>query len=266
VAANTVVIFTSDHGEYCASHGMRGKGGGVYEEGINVPLIVNDLRGKLHNGAGSVRNQLTSSVDIAPLLLTLGYGGSGWRSESRYAHIASRLDIAELLVNPSAPGRDYILHATDELTAEFALERYDPSMPIQVTAIRTPSAKLAVYSQWQPGTTVPLSLGEQVELYDYTTASGRLEIDNVAGTSASEEPLREVLEAAVADELAAPLPSNLIAAQQEGFADYAAVEAKAAARLQQLEAASLDALTLPATPTKKHHHPARHRHPSKRKN
>jgi arylsulfatase A-like enzyme len=43
VAANTVVLFTSDHGEYGASHGMRGKGGGAYEEAIRVPLIVRDL-------------------------------------------------------------------------------------------------------------------------------------------------------------------------------------------------------------------------------
>ncbi len=40
VAANTVVVFTSDHGEYGGSHGLRGKGAGVYEEGIRVPLIV----------------------------------------------------------------------------------------------------------------------------------------------------------------------------------------------------------------------------------
>ena len=47
VAANTVVVFTSDHGEYGASHGLRGKGAGAYEEGISVPLIVYDPRGRL---------------------------------------------------------------------------------------------------------------------------------------------------------------------------------------------------------------------------
>ena len=47
VAANTVIVFTSDHGEYGASHGLRGKGAGAYEEAIRVPLIVKDLRGKL---------------------------------------------------------------------------------------------------------------------------------------------------------------------------------------------------------------------------
>ena len=47
VAANTVIVFTSDHGEYGASHGLRGKGASAYEEGIRVPLLVKDPRGVL---------------------------------------------------------------------------------------------------------------------------------------------------------------------------------------------------------------------------
>ena len=40
-----MIVFTSDHGEYGGSHGLRGKGAGAYEEGIRVPLIVTDPRG-----------------------------------------------------------------------------------------------------------------------------------------------------------------------------------------------------------------------------
>ena len=53
VAANTVIVFTSDHGEYGASHGLRGKGAGAYEEAIRVPLIVKDPRGVLTERARS---------------------------------------------------------------------------------------------------------------------------------------------------------------------------------------------------------------------
>ncbi len=45
VRDNTVVLFTSDHGEYGGSHGMRGKGASAYEEAIRVPLYVRDPRG-----------------------------------------------------------------------------------------------------------------------------------------------------------------------------------------------------------------------------
>jgi arylsulfatase A-like enzyme len=235
VAANTIVLFTSDHGEYCGAHGLRGKGAGVYEEGINVPLIIKDLRGDLNAAPNIVREQLTSSVDIAPLLLTLGYGGSGWRSDSRYAHLASRLDIAPLLTDPGAPGREYVLHATDEFTTEFALERYDPAMPLHVTAMRTPDAKLALYENWAPNTSDPVAAGAQSELYEYDSVPGRLEIANTAGRSHAEAALRDQLATAVSDELNAPLPSSLVAAQQQGYADYKGVAAKAAAKLAKHE-------------------------------
>ncbi len=71
VAANTVIVFTSDHGEYGASHGLRGKGAGAYEEALRVPLIVKDPRGVLTTAPQQARTQLSSSVDVAPLLLTI---------------------------------------------------------------------------------------------------------------------------------------------------------------------------------------------------
>ena len=39
VAANTVIIFTSDHGEYCGSHGMRGKGASRVRGGAPRPAV-----------------------------------------------------------------------------------------------------------------------------------------------------------------------------------------------------------------------------------
>ena len=37
---NTVVIFTADHGDYAGSHGLHAKAGALYEESLNVPLII----------------------------------------------------------------------------------------------------------------------------------------------------------------------------------------------------------------------------------
>jgi len=83
VAARTIVIFTADHGEYGGSHGLRGKGGGAYDECIRVPLIVKDPTGTYTRAPHRVRTQLTSSVDIAPLLLTIAHGSDLWRAERR---------------------------------------------------------------------------------------------------------------------------------------------------------------------------------------
>jgi arylsulfatase A-like enzyme len=220
VAANTVVVFTSDHGEYGASHGLRGKGASAYEEAIRVPLLVKDPRGVLTSSPELVREQLTSSVDLAPLLLTIASGSDAWRREPRYSHLAGRADLAAILANPAAPGRPYVLHATDETVTEFAIEPYAANAPLHVVALRTPRAKYAIYSNWPTQGITPLARGEERELYDYSTHSGRLELHNSAGESPLEEELRGELQRAFARELHGPLPPRLTEAHARGFADY----------------------------------------------
>jgi len=220
VAANTVILFTADHGEYGASHGLRGKGAAVYEEGIRVPLIVRDPTGALTSSPERLRTQLTSSVDVAPLLLTIASGSSAWRRDSRYSHIATRLPLETLLADPHAAGRQYVLHATDELLSEYANVSYAADAPLHIVAMRTETAKYAVYANWKQHSIEPLAHGAQPELYDYSTLRGRLELDNVAGHSHLEEPLHRALEGAVTEELRAPLPAALEPARLAGFEDY----------------------------------------------
>ncbi|MBI4976843.1 MAG: sulfatase-like hydrolase/transferase [Spirochaetes bacterium] len=67
LAENTVIIFTSDHGDNLGSHGLVQKGG-PNEESIRIPLIMRGpdacMRGK------AARNDVVASlVDIAPTVL-----------------------------------------------------------------------------------------------------------------------------------------------------------------------------------------------------
>jgi arylsulfatase A-like enzyme len=234
LAANTVILFTSDHGEYGASHGLRGKGGGAYEEAIRVPLIVSDPRGVLTQAPGQERTGLTSSVDVAPLLLDIATGSSAWRKESQHSHIASRHDLAAMLRNPSALGREYVLHATDETVTEFAVEPYAANAPLHVVALRTPQAKYATYSNFAPKSIKLLAAGRETELYDYSTPQGRLELSNDAGRSPLEGKLAARLQRAVRDELREPLPQRLKAAHRRGMADYFNTAARAANRAVEL--------------------------------
>jgi hypothetical protein len=175
-----------------------------------------------------VRTQLTSSVDVAPLLLTIATGSSEWRREPHYAHLAGRLDLASILADPAAAGRRHVLHATDEIVTEFALESYVASAPLHVVGLRTMAAKYATYSNWSAGAIDPLYQGTESELYDYRSQAGRLELANVSGRSPLEDPLRARLERAIAEELRAPLPSHLTAPQRRGIADYHAAAARSA--------------------------------------
>ena len=69
VSDNTVVIYTSDNGFFCGSHGYGSK---VlpYEESSRVPLIIFDPRND--NSGKELRcGALTGNVDFAPTILTL---------------------------------------------------------------------------------------------------------------------------------------------------------------------------------------------------
>lgn len=65
-ADDTLIIFTSDHGDYAGNHGLWLKGPIHYEDIIRVPFLVR-WRGRVPAGARS--SSLVSLVDVAPTLL-----------------------------------------------------------------------------------------------------------------------------------------------------------------------------------------------------
>ncbi|WP_168928818.1 sulfatase family protein [Paenibacillus dokdonensis] len=68
LSENTIVVFTSDHGELLGDHGIWMKGPFHYEQLVNVPLLV---QWKNHLPAGTEVDSISSLVDIAPTLLSL---------------------------------------------------------------------------------------------------------------------------------------------------------------------------------------------------
>jgi len=246
-ADNTIVVFTSDHGEYGGAHGLHGKGFAAYEEAIRVPLYVKDPTGEFvpAGQAGTEREQLTSHVDITPLLMTLASGNNDWRSNPKYGHLANRADLVAMLSDPSAQGRSYIFQTSDEDIPEEApkvgipykdalvRDAQSEPPPTHVIGYRTADAKLGVYSYFVPNTIDIQMTGQQSELYDYTK-DGVAEVINHAPSGSAPDPalynqlynaLFDPVNGAVVKELRAPLPSYLQAAQDEAMADYLSYEA-----------------------------------------
>ena len=173
-AGNTIVIFTSDHGEYAGSHGMHTKGFAVYDESISVPFYV-----QFPGQTGSIAmNQMCSNVDFFGLICDLATGGSGqWRLA--YPDLANRQSIYSFLYNnssetrvaPAPIGLPYIFHTFDQ-----AIGASNPGN-CHIVCMRTkqnvsttqPGAKLAFYSTWSPCTTYPNSTPQNPEFYDYAT-------------------------------------------------------------------------------------------------
>jgi arylsulfatase A-like enzyme len=68
---NSIIIFTTDHGD-----GLPRAKRTVYDSGLKVPLII---RYPDRRGAGSVRRELVSFVDLAPTILSFtGATPPGW--------------------------------------------------------------------------------------------------------------------------------------------------------------------------------------------
>ena len=94
------------------------------------------------------------------------------------------------------------------------------SAPNHIVAVRTPEAKLGVYSYWKPGSMdIDTSRPIDRELYDYATPLGVQEIENQAGRSGKEPALQGLIDHEVLPEVRAPLPAFLNDAQEQGLAD-----------------------------------------------
>lgn len=92
---NTIILFTSDHGERAGAHRMRQKGGTIYKEDVGVPLVVvhPDLPG------GRTTKALGSAVDLVPTILSLaGVGEESLRAQ--YPRLAGH-DISGAFASPA---------------------------------------------------------------------------------------------------------------------------------------------------------------------
>lgn len=65
---DTLIIFTSDHGEQLGDHWLLGKGG-YFDQTYSVPLIIRDPRTHADQSRGRVVTSFTEHVDIMPSLL-----------------------------------------------------------------------------------------------------------------------------------------------------------------------------------------------------
>jgi uncharacterized sulfatase len=196
------------------------KVGTVYKETMNVPLIVRDYTGGYAGDVGAKRAQLTSSVDMLRLLVTLGHGGSSsWITGDLATLYANRHDLLAVVRSNAAAGRTAAFYTTDE-NVQVALN-YNGS-PEHILGMITAEGKLGVYSYFQPGTTTMATQGREVEYYDYGTAGGREELDNQSGSSAAAAMLELLLESYLPDEIEAPLPAALVASQNQARQNYLA--------------------------------------------
>jgi uncharacterized sulfatase len=248
VKETSIFVFTSDHGEYGSSHGLQGKGGTVYEEGIRVPLVVYDPSGRYTTPGILERKQLCSSVDLLRMIVSMGHDGrDDWMAAGPYQQLygnGKRCNLLRILQEPTAPGRQYALHTTDEFVSDQYNQSGNPLHVIglvQVDSFNANKKKLGVYTKWAPYAktqnqasilyptpTTPTTPPSAPNIEFYTTAN----LVNSSGdpTEIHSDPYGAEAQQAlgvlygpaispslIANELQAPLPEPYQTAQKEAY-------------------------------------------------
>ena len=126
LADNTIVVFTSDHGDGAAAHQWSAKLS-LYEESAMVPMIISFPGVIPHNRIDSLH--LVSQIDIVPTLCdyagieaTADFSGRSWRP---------------IIEDPRAPWRDYLV---------VELADFKPDKERKGRMLRTDRFKYNVYS------------------------------------------------------------------------------------------------------------------------
>jgi arylsulfatase A-like enzyme len=201
---NTIVVFTTDHGDYGGSHNLHEKGGALYDEAINVPLYISYPVNRQNNTSIS-RYFVCSSVDMLPFFYYLALGNNSWRNNplDMVYYLNGREGIADAIfmgntaqqhrlapgiacANPNPNGQTnqpYILHTSDE----YSVGGGSPSHAIAFRTVDVTvnpagpgtygGGKLGMYSFWTSCATTPVENPTgghypQFEFYEYgvTTA------------------------------------------------------------------------------------------------
>lgn len=167
---NTIVVFTSDHGETMCSHGTSDPKNSIYEESYNVPFMIR-YPGHIRHRVDSL---LLSTTDIMPTLL--GLSGLGDRiPESVQGHDLSPvlLENGKDCARPEAAlyirnldgekGPDGIVHGFFPQARGIRTGRY--SMEVSIDRDTTISQVLIFDNIKDPYQMTPISCEDNPELF-----------------------------------------------------------------------------------------------------
>ena len=149
-ADDTVIVFTSDHGDMFGDHGLMLKAAMHYEGCIRVPLVI-----AAPGCAAGVSRSLASTLDLPQTLLELA-GVPAY-------HGMQGASLVPVLEDPGARVRDHVLVEEDQM-----FDMAGVGQPLRMRTLVTDDARLTLYQGSERGELFDLARDprELVNLWD----------------------------------------------------------------------------------------------------
>jgi arylsulfatase A-like enzyme len=200
---DTIVVFTSDHGDYMTEHRLVRKGASLYDSLVRVPLIISYPRSV---AAGTVVDDLVSVLDVFPTLtrfmdLPLPAGRSGQALPQIAGGPPREVVFAESGIEGALTTREAVRRRLAELEAA-GLRR-----PLPWQLIANGKLKMARTREWK----YVYAPGGEDELYHLT--EDPYELVNLAGHPDQRERVQDfrrlLLDWAITSEDTLPVPERV---------------------------------------------------------
>ena len=104
-ADDTMIVFTSDHGDYLGDHWM-GEKDLFHEQAVRVPLIIYDPDPRADATRGSVNTELVELIDLLPTFLDV-------HETPQQPHVLDGRSLRPALFGTAPVGRDYVVSEYD---------------------------------------------------------------------------------------------------------------------------------------------------------
>jgi len=140
---DTLIVFTSDHGDFLGDHYL-GEKEFLLEQAVGVPLIVRDPRAAADATRGTVEHRLAETIDALPTFLeALGLPSAQHRLEGR--------SLIPLLHGQPVAWRNYAIAEYDYAFQAPARERLgQPIDRCRMTMVRSDRWKYLAYDGFRP--------------------------------------------------------------------------------------------------------------------
>jgi len=140
---NTLIVFTSDHGDYLGDHWL-GEKDLFHEESVRVPLIIFDPSPDADATRGTVERRLVETIDLLPTFLEAAGG------EPQPHRLEGRSLLPLLRGQPVAEWREFVVSESDYSGRDAAQLLGLAPQHARATMLRTAEWKYILHEKFRP--------------------------------------------------------------------------------------------------------------------